>query len=154
MILKYCYIKNSKYLFSLDFFSLNCKNMKLQIRVTKTWGRFMLGCQSLRVHETWLPKLSSRFSNPFRPGTQWPLPKRMDMWATPLLNFDTYSITFCFSQKTINSYFFEKYFNLLMRNGPSVNMTDRPFVHCCALSICCTFPYHFIWIKAWSLFSP
>ena len=45
-------------------------NMKVLIRVMKTWGRFMLGYQNLKAYETWLPKLLSKFSNPFCLGTQ------------------------------------------------------------------------------------
>ena len=40
-----------------------------------------------------------------------------------------------------------------MYNGPSVNATDDLCVKRCALSMCCTFSNHFIWIKLWSLFS-
>ena len=46
------------------------KNMKLPVQVTKTWGRFMPGYQNLITHEKWLPKLSSKFSNPYHPGIQ------------------------------------------------------------------------------------
>ena len=56
--------------------------------------------------------------------------KGMDMWATPFMKFNTYSITFCFSQWTIKYDFFEKYFNFILKNlarsiGILLNRLDR-----------------------------
>ena len=53
-----------------EIYRLFRKNMKPQTQVTKTWGRFTPVCRKLRAHETWLPKLLGKYSNPFRTGTQ------------------------------------------------------------------------------------
>ena len=39
----------------------------------------------------------------------------MNMWATPFLKFNTYSIIFYFLQWTIKYNFFEKYYNFVLK---------------------------------------